>query len=274
MNLADKTRAITVGMVACIALVGSPAAAAGDEGTTGRVLSVRGEAWIIPPGATDDDEEQLQRGRRFAAGATLRTGENGGLRLLMQDKSLLSLGPKARLTIKEYDVRKNERRVTLRVAVGRLWGRISKLFGSERNYTIEGQNAVAGIRGTDVVVDVAENGTTTITCLTGVVEFIGVDNDVTLNPGQSGALDDRGKVVVLTLTPQQIEELVATARAREKLDERREDDGDRGPNQGPDPNDTGGPSPNDDGTANQNVPLDLEPGVTTEVRGRIEVRER
>lgn len=140
-------------------------------------------------------------GDRLDVGQTIRTGANGSARLLMDDESVLNVGPSSELRIKKYQVNAKRRRVTLRLTAGRLWARVTRIFGGRKNFDVETPNAVAGVRGTEFVVD-TQSGETTVTVLSGEVSMKGRRGPpVTLLPNAQGRVMQRGRAQRIVLDP-------------------------------------------------------------------------
>ena len=51
-----------------------------------------------------------------------------------------------------------KRRESVRMSVGRLWARVSRLFGDESSFEVNTENAVAGVRGTEFFAIAGPNG--------------------------------------------------------------------------------------------------------------------
>lgn len=188
----------------------------------GRVLSLRGVATVRQRTALDKKSQQLKRGDYLSAGSMVRTGLNSAVRLLMKDKSILDLGPSTHITLARYDVdaASRKRSVGLHVFVGRLWARVTSVFQGEKNYEVFTANAVAGVRGTELVVDVELSGQSQVTCVEGAVEVL---NRLDGASQMLGALDrsqvDPGGLMRQTqITPIEVQQMAASVNSGSRLD--------------------------------------------------------
>ena len=136
----------------------------------GRVLAMRGGASIKPAGAKEF--QALARGQDVTEGAVIKTDGGGAARLLMNDRSILDLGPSSHITVARYQVDRaqKKRSVGIHVFVGKLWARVTNVFGQDKNYEIHTANAVAGVRGTELIVSVELSGKAEVICVSGSVE--------------------------------------------------------------------------------------------------------
>ena len=157
-----------LGLVLVVSLM-PPAQASAAQ--AGRVVALRGKAWKTVPGAEVPARTPLVGGDRLHEGDVVSTDADSSARLLMSDKSILDVGPRTRVTIKTYQTspKERKRKVGLTVWLGRLWARVTKSTGGGVDFRVSSPNAVAGIRGTELVVDVAE-GLTEVTVVSGSVE--------------------------------------------------------------------------------------------------------
>jgi hypothetical protein len=249
--------------------------------SVGRVVNLHGEARVEHTHA-EGASEPLAPGQEVHEGDLVVTAAGATMRLLMRDKGILDLGGGARLKLRTYQVNATERRRTvhLQLVVGRLWARVTKALGSGSQYEVTTTNAVAGVRGTEFVVDVGESGKTAITVVEGSVHMSGSVGDgegQTLGAMQRGRVENDGSVTVELATAAEVRELESSVRQDSNLDAQdsaaRLDGAAAGGGGGgaagapeeeaPETPDVGGPPP-----------IDLDPSTgNTRVRGSLEVRE-
>lgn len=287
--------------VAGVVLLWATAGVAQQESGTsdsyvGRILSVRGEASVKPTGE-QDTAVPLFKGDRLREGAIIMTEAGAAARLLMQDKSLLDIGPKSRLKVKAYRAaaKKKQRKVALRMFLGRLWARVTKTFSAQDTFEVETENAVAGVRGTEFVVDIDTDGNTLVTCVGGNVEVLPEIDGVRAASGQVlGAFDQStvtpaGETSQLKVTPEQVKQMAQSVKsggtlskesAQGRLQQAAEKSGAAGvavaaPGKGESDAETEEDSRFDDWSSDTPAPqVDLEPSSGhTRVRGTVEVRE-
>jgi hypothetical protein len=93
------------------------------------------------------------------AGDTVRTGPDGRLQISFVDDSTVNLGANARMEITQYMVDGDRSRMaSLRLVAGRMRAKVSRRLSGANDYKFFTPTAVAGVRGTEVVVDVRPRG--------------------------------------------------------------------------------------------------------------------
>jgi hypothetical protein len=100
-------------------------------------------------------------------GDQIRTGYDGGVRLLLGGNAVVDLAANTSMVVTRAGGASSETK--LKVWSGRMWARVSSLFGGGSKFEVESPNAVAGVRGTEFVFDVAPDGGTEVTVLEGAV---------------------------------------------------------------------------------------------------------
>ncbi|MBC7792615.1 MAG: FecR domain-containing protein [Clostridia bacterium] len=138
--------------------------------------------WASVASALEDSKVVLARGNvlvRNNAGLTkatpglalnegdqVQTGDDGTVRLLLAGNAVVDLAANTSMVVTRAPSGGDKTRI--KIWSGRLWARVSKLFGSA-DFEVESPNAVAGVRGTEFVVEVAADGSTDINVLEGAV---------------------------------------------------------------------------------------------------------
>lgn len=84
---------------------------------------------------------------QISAGNVVRTNAGGKASIVFFGSSILRLEENTTLTLSELDIKKKERKVSLKQDSGRVWNKVIKLSGFE-DYSLETPDAVATIRGT------------------------------------------------------------------------------------------------------------------------------
>jgi hypothetical protein len=151
----------------------------------GEVASVSGRSEVGREGSW----RPLWKGDPVFVGDLVRTGADGRVQVQMVDKSVISVSANSRLEITSYLFKAGgERKSLLRLWTGKLRAVVSKYSGSGGNdYRLSTPTAVAGVRGTDLVLDIQpadpenppeespsenpEGYATTLAVLEGEVEF-------------------------------------------------------------------------------------------------------
>lgn len=96
---------------------------------------------------------------QISAGDAVRTNAGGKASIVFFGSSILRLEENTTLTLSELDVKKKERKVSLKQDSGRIWNKVIKLSGIE-DFSLETPDAVATIRGTAFDSLIKENSTT------------------------------------------------------------------------------------------------------------------
>lgn len=159
-------------MIAFLAqlLVTSPAVA----------ISVTGSVEV----ETAAGRKPLARFAQVEEGATVIT-HDGTAQLRFASGSIVRLGPDTTVALKtlEHNRPAGTRRESVRLKVGRLWARVTSLFGDDAAFELETPNAVAGVRGTSFLAETSADND----------RFVVVDGAVALlQQGNANALELNG----------------------------------------------------------------------------------
>ena len=226
-------------------------------GSAGRVVHIRGSGTVLSEGET----QPMRAGDRLQEGDQVQIHDGSMARLLMEDRSIIDIGPNSQVTISTYNVQKRERKrkASLKVWFGRLWAKVTKSVSDQQNFEVTSGTAVAGVRGTAFYFDVTKSGYTTVTVTSGSVDFgfLG-EAPTTLQALQQGAIGRDGSTTVKEVSQKELTTLGNTLHSDPKEE-----------NETLESSDT-----NNSNTRNgTQVPIDLEPAAgRARVRGEIEVR--
>jgi hypothetical protein len=97
------------------------------------------------------------------------------------DGSTVRLNPSSQLVVTATGERADMVK-TIELDVGELWARVTRGEG-ERRFQVQTPVGVAAVKGTDFIVRVAADGTTTVITLEGVVEFFNQGGTADVNEG-------------------------------------------------------------------------------------------
>jgi hypothetical protein len=138
-------------VLAALVLLCMPGLAAAS---VGRVETVEGSAWRTPEGA---ERQPLQPGVELEQQDTLEVDAKSGVKLVLNDGSVLMLSANSQLVITEAEFAGQERKGFVGyLKLGKVWASVKKaLSGSEAKFEVKTDRAVAGVRGTILRVDVA-----------------------------------------------------------------------------------------------------------------------
>lgn len=192
-------------------------AAAATSTPVGRVLSARGSATLKGPGGGSSVE--LTRGVRVYAGDLIQTGADSSVRLMLNDKSVIDIGANTELSLESFKRAKKVRRDSLRLIVGRVWARVTALFGAGSSFEVDTETAVAGVRGTEFIIEVDRDGKTTVSVIDGSVELASRVSDLAelLGPMMAGSFDGGDRIIVETVDVRRLAKMRADVSPRPQL---------------------------------------------------------
>lgn len=175
------------------ALVGAvllaAAAVAAPAQPAGTVTFVAGEATRTAEGKA----EKLATGSAVYAGDALETQRRTRLEVKLADRSVLRLGPISRAVLEQATFGKSaeERKVTAKLLVGKVWANVARAIGGEARFEVQTENAVAGVRGTTFRVDAATDRSVVVKVYSGTVA---VASGPVPRPEHGGAKPERRQV--------------------------------------------------------------------------------
>jgi len=140
-------------LVAITMAMSLPALAETQEEPIGSITNIKGTVRVL----RGENEVVAEKGARLYASDAIRTGEGGGVGVVLRDDTTLSLGPLSELKMSEFKFEPNEGvlGMTLNVAKGTLVyisGQIAKLAPGSAQ--VETPAGVAAVRGTKLLVEV------------------------------------------------------------------------------------------------------------------------
>ncbi len=190
----------------------------GPDGAVGRIVALSGEVHVQGQGIP---AVAAVRGDYLHEGDIVETGSEGNVRLLMRDKSVLALPSKSRLEIAAYQVHAEarQRQARLKVLAGRLWALVSQALHPDARYEVTSGTAVAGVRGTELVFDVADSGQAAVTVISGVVDLAAAGAHETLGERERGRIGGTGAIAIGSTSASGIETLRDDVRDEQALDE-------------------------------------------------------
>ena len=99
----------------------------------------------------------------------IRTAAGARLAVTFADGSRVRLGPNSTMTVERARFGAQQRQVTVRLWLGRLWARVAHRLGARSNFEVKTTNAVAGVRGTSFAVLARADLSSVIKVYTGTV---------------------------------------------------------------------------------------------------------
>ncbi len=147
----------------------------------GRVIILKGKAKIKKVG--DQRQTLLKKGDRVTEGSKIFTGKKSFLKVILKDRTQLSLGPKSSMEIQQFlnkGGRKNPGVISL--LRGKLRAKIEKNYldktkDATSKFFIKTRSAAMGVRGTDFVTTYNKSlGTTSVVTFEGKVSMAKIDD--------------------------------------------------------------------------------------------------
>ncbi len=161
------TRRATVAAAAGAALLLAAAALAAPPAPAGTVTFLVGEATRSAAGKA----EKLAVGSAVFQGDVLETQKRTRLEVKLADRSVVRLGPSSKANVQAAAFGKTveERKVSAKLLVGKVWANVAKAVGGEQRFEVQTENAVAGVRGTTFRVDAATDRSVVVRVYSGTV---------------------------------------------------------------------------------------------------------
>lgn len=152
---------------ACAASLLAAAALAAAPAPAGTVTFLAGYATRVAAGKT----EKLAVGSAVYQSDVLETEKRTRLEVKLADQSVLRLGPSSRAALQNAAFGKTveERKVSAKLLVGKVWANVAKAVGGEQRFEVQTENAVAGVRGTTFRVDAANDRSVVVKVYSGTV---------------------------------------------------------------------------------------------------------
>ena len=192
----------TLALVAVLAVVGTTSFAAGAlEPKAGTVIGVNGEPTI----SRGDQSTTLERFHSVRVGDVIQTDDSSKVKLLLNDDSILTVGPESRFHVERFKLDEDKRSISIRVAVGRFKASIEKFFGGLSDVKVFTPTAVAGVRGTVLWGDTELDAVCSLEGTVEVRSLVSEDQPAVLSGGNCVQKMGQGLTEPLAPTPEQLE---------------------------------------------------------------------
>lgn len=171
MNLNKALKAlagVTFAGIAAVALAASSSSAGGPAGVP-KATFVKGD--VTASGASGTFAK-VKRNQQLEAGGSLKTGADSRAELTFPDGSVVRLGPSSELKLGSdvaFDGKTKQVKVEAELVGGAAWAKVATLVGSDAQFKVKTQNAVAGVRGTVFRVNVDKDEATVVKVYNGSV---------------------------------------------------------------------------------------------------------
>lgn len=163
---------------------------AATDASVAKIVNLKGTGHYRPENVRDWSPASVNQG--LYAGNFVKTGDLSRMALLFIDQTQLSLNQNSQLQIKQVQDPEKKLETAVRLNRGRSWTQSKQV---PNRLTMETPSATAAIRGTDWEMEVDENGKSTLTVLSGAVEFYNEQGRVTVNKNEQ-AVAEVGKAPV------------------------------------------------------------------------------
>lgn len=159
------------------------------------VLSASGDVQVRAP--KTKSYSALSVGVEVAHGARVKTGANGKATLKFPDGTQAKVHPKSEIVVR---AKKTSGAAPNAVVLffGRVWSKVVKATGGAASYEVRSANAVAGVRGTEFEVGVADNGAARVVVSEGKVAVggeagapVNISGGFEIEADHAGRLQDR-----------------------------------------------------------------------------------
>jgi len=157
--------------VAMTALAFAPASRAKDRNSA-QVSILEGQATNSTGGS--GRAMPLAIGHMVYQDDVVTTGDGSRMELKLKDGSVIRVGPKSRLQLKDaYFGKSGEKKFSAKLLFGRVWSKVSGLVGGDSKFEVETDNAVAGVRGTTFRVDASTDKSVLVRVYAGSIAMAG-----------------------------------------------------------------------------------------------------
>jgi len=144
----------------------------------GKVTEVEGQVKIIRSGA----ETPAKTGTAIMPGDEIVTGANSRVRIWFRDESVITLAPNSRFRVDALEYQPGTRRKSaFTLVTGKARAMVSGWFSKtpEQDYQIKALSTVAGVRGTEIIIEIRGEGgdlSALFAGLSGTVTLWNADN--------------------------------------------------------------------------------------------------
>ena len=203
----DRARCVIMGKRSALGLVAALLVGAGGSVEAAEsVVVIRAEGQVSVRGPSEEGYRRVKTRDRIGHGSRLRTGADGKVELQFADRTRSKVMPNSEVMVRAPGGdAKNPNGVV--VFFGRLWSSVVKSVSGKETFEVRGANAVAGVRGTEFEVGVADDGASRVVVDEGLVDVEGdVDGQtVPVGPGYLVDADAQGRLQERRKTPKRLD---------------------------------------------------------------------
>jgi len=134
-----------------------------------KITHLRGTADLTRKGLAKT--RSLKKDDLLLQGDTIQTGKNSRIEIQLPDKSYIRFGEKTNFILESaaVDRKKKIRDISIKMILGKVWAKASKLFSGRGRFAIATRTAVAGVRGTVYRMNVNEDSSAIVKVYYGEV---------------------------------------------------------------------------------------------------------
>ncbi|MDL1974182.1 MAG: FecR family protein [Deltaproteobacteria bacterium] len=139
------------------------------EGNEAGVTFLEGKATLRPEDETHS--VHLELNARLRNGDRVTTGPDARIELTFADKSIIRFDEDTTFELIDvsYSRESNKRDINIKMIMGRIWAKVSKIAGQKGGFDLHAVNAVAGVRGTTYRMNILEDSSTVVKVYSGEV---------------------------------------------------------------------------------------------------------
>lgn len=171
--------------------------AANPETYSATLVDFEGKVWFQKPG--EEIWLPVQKYMALGEGDRIKTDSTGYVEILMDDGSLLGLEGESEITLKELSADFETKKIfsTVSLWFGRSLSNIHKFSYRESKFEVQTSTAVAGVRGTEFIVETIDSERTEIGVFEGNVMVGGLDKSGKLIQGSEVLITDGNQTTIL-----------------------------------------------------------------------------
>ncbi len=146
------------------------------------IHNIQGEVQLR--GAGDEEWTAAREGDKLFEGSQLKTGPDSQALLVWNRGHAVKVFELTRLTLDELSLKKASEKTSMNILKGKAFVRAKKLLKKESTFTIRTPTAIAGVRGTEFLVDV-RGGASSFSMLSGLLGISAESGDIVLGENQA-----------------------------------------------------------------------------------------
>ncbi len=151
-----------------------------QDDSIGIVSSLQGEVVVV----RNDSDLKVFQGMKVYLGDYFETGDDSGVKIVFIDDTLITLSDNTDLEITEFIYNPEERKTVSNITKGKMRAFVQKFKGESSVVEYRTENAVAGVKGTSLFIDVLNNIISVIEGEIYVRSLVDETKEIILQAGQ------------------------------------------------------------------------------------------